>query len=84
MEEAGNHPNDPDLPSWMDFGAAGPTVALEQSLNTDAPFVTIDLWQMNLLAMAGVTGLGHANGPNEGNPVYSLQSSLVPILHKLE
>jgi len=50
----------------------------------DAPFVTIDLQQMNLLAKAGVTGLGHANGPNEGNPVYSLPSSLLPKLHELE
>jgi len=84
MVEAGNHPNDPDSPSRMDLGATGPTVALEQSSNTDAPFVSIDLRQMNLLAKAGVTGLGHANGPNEGNPVYSLPSSLLPMLHELE
>jgi len=84
MVEAGNHPNDPDSPSRMDLGVVGPTVALEQSSNTNAPFVSIDLQQMNLLAKAGVTGLGHTNGPNEGNPVYSLPSSLVPMLHELE
>jgi len=37
LVEGGNHPNDPDSPSRMDFGAAGPPVALEQSFNTDAP-----------------------------------------------